>query len=282
MPSQQRLPSLHVVGSQSGAMPVPRADVIREPRAEMIREPIPCMPPLSIAQRLDGHALGFSETRGHNVPALRLETGYLPHCNTSFAVPGPAQDSGSSDLANPYEERADEIGPAHGIPGVGHLGDLLTPPGWVRGMGPFNTKQVKQLYETARKIARETLTADTARLEGLGPQERASKERPRTAKWETELRLDKLLLEERLAIYSAHKANSSKVVSGYAVAQGSGVLATLDPPAQTSIPYQHDTLRPGMSALFQPNYGPMRPSHHPAQGKMISRQSRPLLMPVLV
>ncbi|MCJ1435749.1 hypothetical protein MMC27_005124 [Xylographa pallens] len=259
MASQQRLPPFDLASSQSEARTIPHSD--------MIREPLPCMPPLSIAQRLDGQALGFSETRGLSVPALHLERGFLPHLDTTFVVPGPVQDSESPDMANPYEDRADEIGPAHGIPGVGHLGHLLTPPGWVQGMKPIPDKQVKQLYEVARKKARETLAAEAVNLEGLSPRERGTKEKARDKKWEIELRLEKLLMMERLAIYRAYEVDSSKVVFGHAATQYSDIPAILDPPTQTSIPYQHDTLRPEMPALFQPNYGPMRHSLHNVQAQ---------------
>ncbi|MCJ1382423.1 hypothetical protein MMC17_005536 [Xylographa soralifera] len=259
MASQQRLAPLDLANAQSDTMTVPRPDVIREP--------LPCVPPQSIAQRLDGQVLGFSETRGHNVPALRLDRGCLPYLDTSFVIPRTVQDSESPDVANPYEDRADEIGPAHGIPGVGHLGDLLTPPGWVEGMSLINPKQVKQLYDMARKKAREALTAEAVDWDGLGPQERATKEKARNKKWETELKLEKLLMMERLAVYRAYEVSSSKVASGHAFAQGLEVPATLDPPTQTSIPYQHDTLRPEIPALFQPNHGPMRPSLHTTQAR---------------
>ncbi|MCJ1285909.1 hypothetical protein MMC26_005251 [Xylographa opegraphella] len=259
MASQQKLPYFDGAGSQPEKLAVPRPNVTREPN--------PCVPPLSIAQRLEGQAVRFSETRDHNVPALRLDQGHLPRFNTSFVVPGPVQASESPGTRNPYADRADEIGPAHGIPGVGHLGNLLTPPGWVEGMSPFDTKQVNQLYDMARKKARETLAANAVNLESLTPQERATKEKERDKKWETELRLEKILLMERLAVYQAQGVSPSKIVSGQVVAQGSDFHATLDPSLQNSIPYQHDTFRPEMPTLFQPNYGPMTPSLQTVQAQ---------------
>ncbi|MCJ1402235.1 hypothetical protein MMC11_005455 [Xylographa trunciseda] len=256
MASQQKLPSLDLAGLSSNAMTMPLP--------EMIREPLPCMPPLSIAQRLEGEALGFSKTRGHNVPALHLDRSYQYHPNESVAFPGRSHSPQSPDAANPYEDRADEIGPGHGIPGIGHLGQLLIPPGWVEDMDPINPNQVRQLYDAARKKAREALAAEITDLDGLGPQERAIKEEERNKKWDTELRLEKLLMKERLAVHSDYQIQTTNNASGQAIALGPGIPATLDPPVETSIPYQHNTLRPEMPALLPPNYGPMRPMHRAA------------------
>ncbi|MCJ1392911.1 hypothetical protein MMC18_005783 [Xylographa bjoerkii] len=256
MASQQKLPPLDLANLQTHPMTMPRQD--------MIREPLPCMPPLSIEQRLNVEALGFSRTRGDNVPPLCLDRGRAHHPNESVTFPRRVQVPQSPDMTNPYEDRADEIGPAHGISSIGHLGELLTPPGWVNGMDPINPKQVRQLYDAARKKAREALGAEMVGLDGFNAQERATKENARNKKWDTELRLEKLLMKERLAVYRTFEVGSSEAVSRKVNAQGSEIPATLDPRTETSIPYQHNTLRPEMPALFPSHYGPMRPSLHNA------------------
>ena len=244
-----------------------RPDTMALPRPELMREPLPCLPPLSIEQRLNEQAYSFGKTRGHNVPALQLDIGRPHHANESVAFPRRVRVPQSRLITNPYEDRADEIGPAHGIPGINHLGDLLTPPGWVKGMNPISPQQVRQLYNESRKRAREALGADVVDMGSLGVQERETREEARNKDWDAKLKLDKLLMNERITVYERYEVDSSTVLPVKSTVQGSEISTTLNPPAGTSIPFQHDSLRPEMPAHFVPNQGSIRPEFYPAQGK---------------
>ena len=105
----------------------------------------------------------------------------------------PARDAFDMD---PYGHQADEIGLSHGIPGVGHLGDLLPPPGWQRGQAPLEYTAVEALYGEARKLARaklqQPLLNDTARS------------KQQDWEWTTQLQLDQLLLKLRTDVYEKY------------------------------------------------------------------------------
>ena len=55
---------------------------------------------------------------------------------------------------DPYGHRADEIGPFHGIPNVGHLAVYLQPREWRPGQPPLSPATVETLYNDMREHAR--------------------------------------------------------------------------------------------------------------------------------
>ena len=97
---------------------------------------------------------------------------------------------------DPYGHRADEIGLNHGILSLGHLGDILAPPGWQRGQPPFNQAAIETLYSDARKMAR-------SNLQKPDPHD-VAKSKQQDLEWNAQLELDQLLLKERIAVYDRY------------------------------------------------------------------------------
>lgn len=105
-------------------------------------------------------------------------------------------------VANPYAERADEIGPSHHIPGVQHLGGLLTPPGWNEGDETIDPQAAKMLYNAAREEARTLLKAGFHEVEQLKPDEKEKRLADLDSFWDSRHQLDCMLYNERVHVYS--------------------------------------------------------------------------------
>ena len=106
---------------------------------------------------------------------------------------------------NPYEDRADMIGLSHLIPGIGHLGDLLTPPQWNAGDEPIQPKLARQLHREAYDAAKKDLAdsiADFKDLKGAAFQEASDR---KNEEWQNRMDLAKLILEERVNVYQTHQ-----------------------------------------------------------------------------
>lgn len=106
---------------------------------------------------------------------------------------------------NPYACRADEIGPCHGIPGLGFIGDLLTPPGWEVGNVPINEDEAYQAYEHSRERAKKALDDSVVELESLSGEDYHKRCAERNLAWDTQLKLDNVLLKERIEVFKAYK-----------------------------------------------------------------------------
>ncbi|KAL8683096.1 MAG: hypothetical protein Q9186_000910 [Xanthomendoza sp. 1 TL-2023] len=106
---------------------------------------------------------------------------------------------------NPYQDRADEIGLSHRIPGIGHLGDLLTPPHWKSGDEPIPPKRSRQLQREAHDAAKKRLTDSISGfkdLKGVAFQEASDL---KNEEWQKQSELTKLVFEERVKVYKAHQ-----------------------------------------------------------------------------
>ena len=160
--------------------------------------------------------------------------------------------------SNPYEDRADEIGPTHDIADIGHIGDLLAPPGWTVGSAPFEPEKLQELYNTSRNAAKDDLATAMKNLTQMPAQEKAKIKAAHDEKWRKGLKLDKFLKEERIKIwkqYIEHKAQMTDCDNLFR--QALGTPQVMYPPTETSIPYQHDTMRPQLPALFQSRSDPV-------------------------
>lgn len=117
-------------------------------------------------------------------------------------------DVGSQDPidANPYAHRADEIGPSHHIKGIGHLGDLLQPPGWSKGHEPIDPRKARMLFGEARLEAKKTLKQNMDKIRILPAEEQEKQSLERDRKWDSEFRLSQLLLVERIKVYDMYQA----------------------------------------------------------------------------
>lgn len=108
-------------------------------------------------------------------------------------------------VANPYVERADEIGPSHRIPGVGHLGALLTPPGWREGDEPIDPQSAQRLYQAAREEAKNSLLMNFDEPAHLGPEEQENRNADRDRQWNSRHQLDHVLYNERINVYNQYQ-----------------------------------------------------------------------------
>ncbi|KAH0536446.1 hypothetical protein FGG08_006686 [Glutinoglossum americanum] len=125
-----------------------------------------------------------------------IQAGYLQHLTDAYATPR-IEYSRALAPRNPYIARADEIGPYHNIPGVGHLGlDLIPPSPWKEGDELVNPEEATYLFEKAREKARaehERLDIDNM-LEG---------EKLRSQEvWLRNLRKDELIRQHRIDIWN--------------------------------------------------------------------------------
>ncbi|KAI4263366.1 MAG: hypothetical protein L6R42_001492 [Xanthoria sp. 1 TBL-2021] len=126
--------------------------------------------------------------------------------STEVAKDQPQGDEADEDYeTNPYDDRADKIGLSHHIPGIGHLGHLLTPPGWKAGDEPIPPKHARQLYRETYDAAKKSLSdsiGDFKHLKGTPFQEASDR---KNEEWQNRADLAKLILEERTKVYQMHQ-----------------------------------------------------------------------------
>ena len=110
----------------------------------------------------------------------------------------PMLGPGSVDL---YLDRADEIGLDHGLPGIGYIGYLLTPPDWKTGTKPISPRQAEFLFQAARTQARRWLQAPNEADPRLTAEQREGIIAEARRKWNQSLNADKFIRNERIKIY---------------------------------------------------------------------------------
>ena len=153
--------------------------------------------------------------------------------------------------SNPYEDRADEIGFCHDIEGVGLIGSLLAPPGWTVGSTPFGPEKIKELYDTSRQAAKKHFETAMANSTMMPAQDKERLKATRDEKWKAGLKLDKFVKEERLEIWRTFQNLLSDLTACDNWTKLSlEIPKVMYPPIETSIPYQHDIMRPNLAALF--------------------------------
>lgn len=108
-------------------------------------------------------------------------------------------------VTNPYVEQANEIGPSHNIPGVWHLGTLLTPPGWKEGDEPIDPESAHRLYQAAQEEAKNLLMMNFDETVHLGPEEQVKRNADRDRQWKSRQQLDHLLYRERVNVYNQYQ-----------------------------------------------------------------------------
>ncbi|KAL8688405.1 MAG: hypothetical protein Q9218_005673 [Villophora microphyllina] len=112
--------------------------------------------------------------------------------------------------ADPYQERADEIGLSHRIPGIGHLGDLLTPPGWTTEDDPVHPKKARHLHREACEAAKGELNASMAELTGLKGTAYEEACQSKDEEWQSKMNLYKVIFEQRVKVYWTHHDRKHK------------------------------------------------------------------------
>ncbi|KAL8996583.1 MAG: hypothetical protein Q9169_003922 [Polycauliona sp. 2 TL-2023] len=117
----------------------------------------------------------------------------------------PQEYEADSDFqTNPYDDRADMIGLSHHMPGIGHLGTLLTPPGWKAGDPPISPKLARELYRDGYEAAKKSLAdsiGEFKHLKGTTFQEASDR---KNEEWRFQTDLAKLILDERIKVYHLH------------------------------------------------------------------------------
>jgi len=181
--------------------------------------------------------------------------------------PRPSQQV-NSHIVNPYIRRADAIGRRHHVPGIGHLGDLLTPPGWSPGNDPITTVEAQKLFQQARTRARTLLDLSIKQNKNLSEEEQQKRDVEEDQKWQAQLKLDQVVCSERQKLYENWQALKAQVLQ----AQQAGLQRQYRPengPRQGA-PQPHD-LPTGTSAhayteyqqsqvnVFPHDYAPSRP-----------------------
>ena len=150
------------------------------------------------------------QIRANGFDPNNLPTQNRPGIHTSnYSDGNAAHDDNEDPEPDPYQERADQIGVSHHIPGIGHLGDLLTPPGWKPGDEPIPPNQARQLYKEAYDAAKKKLEDSIADFKGLkGPAFQEASDL-RNEEWQNHTDLNKLILEERVKVFRAHQSRKS-------------------------------------------------------------------------
>lgn len=115
------------------------------------------------------------------------------------------RNSMNCSVANPYMQRADEIGPSHHIPGIGHLGNLLIPFGWREGDEPINPERINQLFILARQQAKDKLVLRVDQTKHLTEREKEILNAEQDRLWDVRYKLDQVLFNERLNVYEQYQ-----------------------------------------------------------------------------
>ena len=176
-------------------------------KLEQLREPQPTKQFRSIEETLHGHPQNSN---------IELEPpARHPHNFMAQSAFGELSEeylsqtlrNGDSDYSvrNPYMQRADEIGPSHHIPGIGHLGDLLIPTGWQEGDAPINPERAHQLFYLARQQAKDTLVSGANQNQHLTEHEKAEFNAKLDRQWDVKYKLDQVLLIERLNVHEQYQ-----------------------------------------------------------------------------
>lgn len=159
-----------------------------------MREPAPPKQIPNINETLDDLA---PRRQGH-IPLAPAPVKYINIASAANLVA--SREHGLS--VNPYFRRADEIGLNHGIFAVGHLGALLTPPGWKIGDEPITDIEAGWLYDQARAQAAQELNFGTNRRENMISADHVQRNAEEVAQWQRQLKIDTMCLTERKLIYS--------------------------------------------------------------------------------
>lgn len=178
-----------------------------------------------------------------------------------------ANNGVAGQLPNFYARRADQIGPSHRIPGIGHLRDLLPPPGWKQGDNPISEVEAQRIYAVSRDQAKEMLDHSMSEISHLSGAEQEKVTMKKNTKYQTQRLLDEFLLQERAKLYhfwydrtqkpsqQKHAQSQSQSHRRFEAKLGARPQP-LQPPAQTSmIAYQRhqQSLVPASPHLYAPS-----------------------------
>lgn len=161
-------------------------------------------------------------------------------------------------VANPYSERADQIGPSHQIPGIWHLDGLLTPPGWKVGDEPLDPQSAMSLYQAAREEARIFYMTNSEETEHLSPEEQKKRNADRDLQWNLRNQLDQILYAERVNVYKDfEKRQGLGFQPEYEHQQELSQPIALEPPQPINAPFS-TTYAVNVNKPFPPQPIPFR------------------------
>ena len=202
-------------GLQNVPSPITTTTTLRQTRllestqADDIREPLPGTQLPGITETLKDFAPSPA-----NKPPVTVTRGSAPVANDVSTVSHSEQDKSNehsldndTDIGDParilniYLRRADQIGPSHLIPGIGHLGDLLVPPGWNQGDDPISEAEARRIFAVSRAQAKETLDQSMREDSHLPNADQRKLALEKNAQYQTQRALDEFLLLERIKIY---------------------------------------------------------------------------------
>ena len=266
-------------GLQKVPSPITTTTSLRQARplepiqADDLREPVPGTQLPGITETLKDFAPSPA-----NQPPVTLTGRSAPVANDVSTISHPEQDlsnrhnlENDPDIGDParilniYLRRADQIGPSHLIPGIGHLGDLLVPPGWNQGDDPINEAEARRIFAVSRSQAKEMLDQSIKENSHLPSADQQKLAVEKNAQYQTQRALDEYLLLERMKIYQLtcsrkQKQPQQKHSQAEQYRQFESKPGTrprpLQPPAETSmIAYQRhqQALVPASPYLYAPS-----------------------------
>ena len=151
--------------------------------------------------------------------------------------------SGDPRDRNPYAYRADEIGNTHGIPGVGHMGSLLTPPAWKEGDEPIDPQEAADLFIEAQQALLMEYQKD---LMGFSLEEQLKERERQVQKWIKHCKINKIVIKERIEIYVNYKIRQRSISRRGSLETTRSVSSltytcprSYDTPTRVSTPFQH-------------------------------------------
>ncbi|KAL9596040.1 MAG: hypothetical protein Q9219_006056 [cf. Caloplaca sp. 3 TL-2023] len=158
--------------------------------------------------------------------------------------------------SNPYQERADQIGLSHRIPGIGHLGDFLTPPDWKFGDEPISPNRADQLRRGAYDEAKKKLDESIAKFKHLKGTQFQEASDVNDEEWQNQIYLNERIFEERVKIYQTYQAERefggqmrAQQVPGLNLPPPIGVRSPSVPPLGAGPAYYSQPNRPVSRAL---------------------------------
>ena len=178
-------------------------------KADDLRKPLPVTQLPGITETLKDLAPSQSNPspmtlRGHFTPLAEDVSAVRP------SGPGPSGEASKENsptkvtrkpLLNIYLRRADQIGPSHRIPGIGHLGNLLLPPGWKQGDDPIDEAEAQRIFAVSRAEARDKLDQSANETSHLSGADQEKLHEDINTKYQTQRMLDEYLLLERVKLY---------------------------------------------------------------------------------
>lgn len=205
---------------------------------------------------------------GRPAPVAETAPSVLPSKTGSPSGDGQETSPDKNDqtpFLNIYARRADQVGLSHRIPGIGHLGDVLAPPGWKLGDEPINEAEAQKIFATSRSQAKDMLNQSMSEASHLSSADQANHSAEINAQYQTQRALDEYLLVERVKLSNFwqerkrrefQRVHSQTQQHRQVELKPASRLQPLQPPTETSmVAYQkhQQALVPASPHLYAPS-----------------------------